>query len=170
MEVTAVCKRCGKEFTYNHTHGMLRSYCSTHCQRNGFQEVTLKNHPDKMKRWNRIAAIRQNILERYDYKCAICGWQLDTRDVCGKHGRYLRQKGNEIHHIVPVEDGGTDTVDNLILLCPNHHKMANAGILSAETLKGKYWKDDLTDKEKERRRKETASSCAETVSGMIFGE
>ena len=29
----------------------------------------------------------------------------------------------EAHHLVPVERGGTTELDNLILLCPHHHKL-----------------------------------------------
>ena len=29
----------------------------------------------------------------------------------------------EAHHVIPVERGGTTEVDNLILLCPRHHKL-----------------------------------------------
>ena len=29
----------------------------------------------------------------------------------------------EAHHLIPVEHGGTTELDNLILLCPRHHKL-----------------------------------------------
>ena len=29
----------------------------------------------------------------------------------------------EAHHLTPVEHGGTTELDNLILLCPRHHKL-----------------------------------------------
>lgn len=35
----------------------------------------------------------------------------------------------EIHHLRPVRLGGDDVVENLILLCPNHHAMADRGLL-----------------------------------------
>ncbi len=48
----------------------------------------------------------------------------------------------EAHHLTPVEHGGTTELDNLILLCPRHHKllhdhhirtMATASTLSSPT-------------------------------------
>ncbi|MFP3879331.1 MAG: HNH endonuclease [Dehalococcoidia bacterium] len=42
--------------------------------------------------------------------------------TCGKTGNL------EIHHIKPRHEGGTNTVWNLLVLCPNHHDSANKGI------------------------------------------
>jgi len=51
--------------------------------------------------------IRQSILERDDYSCAIC------KRVGGKL---------EIHHIVSRKRGGADHPDNLITLCSDCHR------------------------------------------------
>ncbi len=51
--------------------------------------------------------------EKYQGKCAVCGFD----DVV------------EIHHILPRRVGGTDALENLILLCPNHHAMIDKGML-----------------------------------------
>lgn len=39
-----------------------------------------------------------------------------------------------VHHIRRRADGGTDALENLITLCPNHHALAHAGLLSVEQL------------------------------------
>jgi len=40
-----------------------------------------------------------------------------------------RKTGNlEIHHIKPRHEGGTNSVWNLLVLCPNHHDLANKSI------------------------------------------
>ena len=39
-----------------------------------------------------------------------------------------------MHHIKSVADGGTNDETNLVLLCPNCHKMAHSGFLSDEEL------------------------------------
>lgn len=38
------------------------------------------------------------------------------------------------HHIIARANGGDNSEENCILLCPNHHALADAGILSAEYL------------------------------------
>jgi len=37
----------------------------------------------------------------------------------------------ETHHIVPLHEGGPDTVTNVICLCPNHHREAHFGATAA---------------------------------------
>lgn len=46
-------------------------------------------------------------------KCIVCGFDEIT----------------EVHHIVPQSHGGTDEPDNLVLLCPNHHALADRGMI-----------------------------------------
>jgi 5-methylcytosine-specific restriction endonuclease McrA len=50
------------------------------------------------------------IWEEADYRCA--------NPVCRK-SRF--EAALQIHHIIPREDGGDDSADNLILLCSNCH-------------------------------------------------
>jgi hypothetical protein len=57
-------------------------------------------------------------IKKYD-KCAVCNWNLNIN----------------IHHIIPKSCGGRDTLDNLIPLCSNHHKLAHTqGSLNSEKL------------------------------------
>jgi 5-methylcytosine-specific restriction endonuclease McrA len=53
--------------------------------------------------------------EFYDC-CAICAWDGAPCDVC---------------HIVARKDGGTDTLDNVVMLCPNHHRRFDLGLIPA---------------------------------------
>lgn len=46
-------------------------------------------------------------------KCMICG----IEDIV------------EIHHIIPKKSGGSNALDNLLVLCPNHHAMLHYGML-----------------------------------------
>ena len=41
----------------------------------------------------------------------------------------------DVHHIIPIEKGGTNKESNLIVLCPNHHRKADRGLISRERLK-----------------------------------
>ena len=73
----------------------------------------------------------------FDKKCAVCGWYV---------GKYRKKpielpkscvngaRGCDIHHITPLIEGGKSEYDNMVLLCPNHHKEAHLGIIDRETL------------------------------------
>jgi 5-methylcytosine-specific restriction endonuclease McrA len=56
-----------------------------------------------------------------DFKCQICSTSIIKRDG----SKYI-----EAAHIEPKHKGGRETVDNIILLCPNHHKEFDFGALS----------------------------------------
>lgn len=51
-------------------------------------------------------------------KCKICNFD-----------RYV-----EKCHIIPKYLYGNDDLDNLIYLCPNHHKLLDAGLLNTEEI------------------------------------
>lgn len=55
-------------------------------------------------------------LERYGYKCVICGYDRFV-NCC-----HLKRRAN----------GGEDVADNGTILCPNHHAEYDYGILSSE--------------------------------------
>ena len=58
-------------------------------------------------------------LRRDGARCQVCGFDTLV----------------EVHHIMPRRQGGPDTLDNLITLCPNHHTMADRGLISVEELR-----------------------------------
>ncbi len=53
-----------------------------------------------------------------DFKCQICGTQIKK----GKGGFYI-----EAAHIKPKNKMGRETPDNILVLCPNHHKEFDYG-------------------------------------------
>ena len=81
----------------------------------------------------------KDIVKIYRFKCAICDWNIIPRKGMLKTPR---QGGCHIHHIDPVNDGGTHTIDNLILLCPNCHALADYGMITKEILRT-YHKTEL---------------------------
>jgi hypothetical protein len=60
----------------------------------------------------------RTLVERRDGGCTVPG--------CGQR-RWL-----QMHHIVHVEDGGPTSVDNLICLCPWHHRLHHRGRLGIQ--------------------------------------
>ncbi len=53
-----------------------------------------------------------------DFKCQICGKQ-----ILKKNGRFYV----EASHITPKSKKGLETPDNILILCPNHHKEFDLG-------------------------------------------
>jgi len=78
----------------------------------------------RIKRLYSTTGLRYKWNKLYEPKCCICGW-------CDGKGLNM---GNELHHIVPVNKGGTNTMSNVVLLCPNHHHQADKRIISTEIL------------------------------------
>lgn len=72
----------------------------------------------------RSADVRAYVLRRARGKCELC----NTKGFEFPDGRiYL-----ETHHIVPLCDGGPDSVSNVAALCANHHREAHYGKAAAE--------------------------------------
>lgn len=123
-----ICARCGKEIPEG--SGNHRKYCSVECRR-----CAGRNIKEIGKRARKILPIKEQIFQAYDCRCAICGWRgCDEPGMVGNNGHHQWGCMNQIHHIIPVSKGGEETADNLILLCPNHHRMADLGIIPIEEL------------------------------------
>ena len=56
----------------------------------------------------------------YDNTCQICGKRLKL-----KEGYY-----SEVHHIHPLHLDGPDILENMIVLCPNHHVLFDKGCIN----------------------------------------
>jgi hypothetical protein len=79
--------------------------------------------------YQRDPKIRRAVLYRADGKCEYCGTPgFEMPDG----SRYL-----EAHHIIGLAQNGPDTMQNVIALCPYHHKEAHYG-LHAEVLERKF--------------------------------
>ncbi|MBU3905184.1 MAG: HNH endonuclease [Nanoarchaeota archaeon] len=56
--------------------------------------------------------------EYFEYKCIICHKNIKRDD----NKPYI-----ESHHVQPLSEGGSDTADNIIIVCPNCHKIFHFG-------------------------------------------
>lgn len=81
-----------------------------------------------IKRNNRVRAYAIN---RAKGKCEYCNVQ---GFITTNGGYYV-----EAHHIIALCDSGSDTVDNVIALCPQHHRQAHYG-KDAESLESEFIK------------------------------
>lgn len=72
---------------------------------------------------------RRKIINRLGLGCSYCGWKEASCDI---------------HHIFGRKVPDSNDHDNLSLLCPNHHRMANEGIILPGELiaLSKQWPDN----------------------------
>lgn len=70
--------------------------------------------------YERSSEVRNYVLSRSKGNCEWCG-EAGFKTSSGS--LYL-----ETHHIQPLSENGSDTVDNVIALCPNHHREAHYGV------------------------------------------
>ena len=140
-------------------HGNNRKYCSEACIRKHEAETRTSYIANRAKRINSVA---HNVYWAYGCKCAICGWQASP-DLISVKGKLQYSHGNEIHHIIPAREGGTEEDSNLILLCPNHHKQADMGLIDRSTLQSYTKALSLTAEEVHEMRSKVADAIADAI-------
>ena len=69
--------------------------------------------------FNRSPEVRRIVLQRANGKCEFCG--VDGFKT-SSDSLYL-----ETHHIIPLSHGGSDKINNVAAICPNHHREAHYG-------------------------------------------
>lgn len=83
---------------------------------------------------NRVSGKRQNIVREINQKVRDAKFQKDIyvlyKGKCAICG--LQAKLVEAAHIVPVKSEGTDELVNGVLLCRNHHKAYDSGLLAID--------------------------------------
>ena len=80
--------------------------------------------PSRIKRETTVVG-RDPEVQRWILQCAG-GWC----ELCGKRAPFKKPNGNpylEVHHIHQLADGGADTPENAVALCPNCHREAHLG-------------------------------------------
>jgi len=89
--------------------------------------VYRNSHKGKITRWivrrkkenfKCVNAWKRALVERFGHKCMVCDYNIIV----------------EAHHIIPKNEGGKTSVDNGVLLCPNHHAEAHAGLFDLVAL------------------------------------
>ena len=100
------CTICNSIFKSINTKA---KYCCNNCK--------LKAYRLKMKSNDSITRkIREYMINQ---PCEICKWNETSCDV---------------HHILPVCEGGKDEIQNLLTLCPNCHRKVHRNLLSKDYL------------------------------------
>ena len=121
-----ICPVCGEKFT---PKSGAQKYCSPKCSR----AVQTKQNYDQIRKRSAIRSkMNPDLLFAFGCKCAVCGWSIP--DWKPGYDKVYHSHGCAFHHIVPVCEGGTNTEENIVLLCPNCHTMAHAGLLTRDEL------------------------------------
>ena len=72
--------------------------------------------PDKNKyevnRFIRDSVLVKKLKKLYGNRCQICGFTFEYAK-----GKFY----SEVHHYKPLDEDGSDSMDNMIVVCPNHH-------------------------------------------------
>ncbi|WP_222912654.1 HNH endonuclease [Natrinema sp. SYSU A 869] len=73
----------------------------------------------------RNTSLAKSLKEQYNHKCQICGEYRKRTDS----NRYA-----EAHHIQPLgaDQPGPDIVENILILCPNHHSDFDYGLVEVD--------------------------------------
>lgn len=100
------CKYCNANYKSVNSKS---KFCSDSCKQKSYRLQANNNS----KHQKSVLDILRSL------PCAICGWEESVRDV---------------HHIIPVANGGKNDISNLITLCPNHHRMAHRDQISLNSL------------------------------------
>jgi len=100
--VEVKCLNCGKAFEMKRSQSL--KCCSLNCRREYAKENKIDRSFYGSREWK---LIRYKTIARDDFKCSQCGEENYTLHV---------------HHVVPVREGGSDELDNLITLCPKCHR------------------------------------------------
>lgn len=122
-----VCPVCGNEFEPSAAN---QKYCSIKCGRERLKHERMDYIKGRSKERLRIPP---ELLKAYNCECAICHWSIPEWMPQYSHKETMH--GLNYHHIIPSAEGGSSSLDNVIVLCPNCHKAAHAGILTPEYLK-----------------------------------
>lgn len=78
-------------------------------------------------RFLRDRAPVEAIKELYQGRCQVCGYRIERPD-----GSWYA----DAHHLWPLEHGGPDVIDNLVVVCPTHHKELDLGALRLDARTG----------------------------------
>ena len=65
-------------------------------------------------------------LERQKNQCGSCGTEIHALGEPGR-GKHAFGERAEAHHMLHVKAGGTDTLDNCVVLCQSCHYSAHEG-------------------------------------------
>lgn len=78
-------------------------------------EKLLQEQTEKVvKLFKRNLTLAKSLKELYEGKCQICGFTFKKENG---------ENYSECHHLIPLGENGSDSLDNIIIVCANCHRM-----------------------------------------------
>ena len=153
------CAHCGVQFE-DLPHIGKRKFCSPKCRDEYRRVHTGSEHAQYKERvkaqcfvcGKTILVLPSRLSKTSRISCSPeCGHKIRIAVIntikhkgYGKKAAMLRDGGKcvvcgfshvvTVHHIIAKKSGGGSKLTNLVSLCPNHHYMAHAGLLTADEL------------------------------------
>jgi predicted restriction endonuclease len=78
------------------------------------RQKTAASRRGTTKTFRRNPVLSAALKIKYSDKCQICGVTFKST-----RGRFF----TDTHHLRALKEGGTDTSDNIAVVCPNHHRI-----------------------------------------------
>lgn len=94
-----------------------------------------KKPPKAQPKGNSKPSTVQSTVTQFVRDPEVVAWVLDQAsghcECCDLKAPFLREDGSpflEVHHVQRLADGGEDTVNNAVALCPNCHRELHYGV------------------------------------------
>ena len=87
--------------------------------------------PASGKQYRRDPLVRAHVLQQAGGRCELCLKAAPFRSIDG-------QPFLEVHHVVPLGQGGSDRVSNAAAICPNCHRRCHLGRDAASAVERLY--------------------------------
>lgn len=94
-------------------------YCDAACRNAGHSKIMTGRRPSNGV-YASSSTFRVMIRREFTDRCAICSWAEAPCDVA---------------HIVARKSGGTDDLENVVMLCPNHHRLFDLGLIPEDMVR-----------------------------------
>lgn len=101
---------------------------------NDYIKLSEKELLDKIKSKSTENNVILSQVKRYSRNLYIVAYALNRAkgicELCKKEAPFIKEDGSpylEVHHIIPLSENGSDSLENVIAICPNCHRELHFG-------------------------------------------